>query len=243
MVKIRQIYDIKLNIMEKANKDIIIDIENDCLKGKTISEQKRDYYLSYLVYKVRCEAAKFYNQSLDDWNFKDSKEVVISSLKSYFDKLNIKYKIIDMNDVVKGIRHQFMIVSFQSDDGEVSFIVDPTYNQFFGIKMCNSDVYKEEAGRTIKKPDLGYFILKETKEYQNLVKKFLQNGYMILNETNAKIYGDSFSRASVYLEDYNNGMSGCMYIKRFNRCAAIEKLKSSEELIDPITLNFYKNKV
>ena len=57
--------------------------------------------------------------------------------------------------------------------------------------MCNSDVYKEEAGRTIKKPDLGYFILKETKEYQNLVKKFLQNGYMILNETNAKIYGDS----------------------------------------------------
>ena len=66
---------------------------------------------------------------------------------------------------------------------------------------------------------------------------------MILNRTNAKIYGDSFSRASVYLEDYNNGMSGCMYIKRFNRCAAIEKLKSSEELIDPITLNFYKNKV
>ena len=236
MIRIaKQIYDIKLNIMENTNSDIIIDIENKCLNGHVLKESLIDYFLSYVCFVVRCEMAKLKKVSLKTYDFKDDKNITIGSLADYFRNLRIKHKIIDIANIVGGNSHLFMIAYFND---ELIYIVDPTYNQFFDIAKCNKSCFKQSENGYIKKPDPGYFILNSSLGNQEIIKRFLQNGYMVLNEKNAKIYGDSFKSASIDSNEYSE-MSGSLYIKSFKRCEEVN-LEIENILIHPKTSVFYK---
>ena len=61
---------------------------------------------------------------------------------------------------------------------------------------------------------------------------------MVLNEKNAKIYGDSFKKASIDSNEYSE-MSGSLYIKSFKRCEEVN-LEIENILIHPKTSVFYK---
>ena len=52
---------------------------------------------------------------------------------------------------------------------------------------------------------------------ENLAKEIIKNGYFLLNEESAKLYGDAFVRASKRLEFQNTkmNMTGLDYIKNF----------------------------
>ena len=82
------------------------------------------------------------------------------------------------------------------------FLIDPTYKQFFTTVRCNHGRYyaKEENTGLIVAPDPGYF-MKTEKEIE-ISKSIIENGYILLTEEVAKIYGDGFKKASISLENY-----------------------------------------
>ena len=44
-----QIFDVKINIMDNVDLDIINSIEEKCFKGESLSQNELDYYLNYVV--------------------------------------------------------------------------------------------------------------------------------------------------------------------------------------------------
>ena len=45
-----QVFDVKINIMDTADLDIINSIEEKCFNGESLSRNELDYYLNYIIY-------------------------------------------------------------------------------------------------------------------------------------------------------------------------------------------------
>lgn len=99
------------------------------------------------------------------------------------------------------------------------FLIDPTYKQFFTAVRCNYGRYyaKEENTGLIVAPDPGYFMRGENEK--NICKQIIKNGYILLDDDVAKVYGDGFKKASISLENFDNFnklnlYSGNYYVKK-----------------------------
>ncbi len=92
------------------------------------------------------------------------------------------------------------------------FVLDPTFRQFCIKENCEHSIFTDENNR-IKRvaPHPGYFIQKENLiklgvpkedaiEIEKLGRRIISKGYFYLSEKNAKIYGDTFVRASKRIE-------------------------------------------
>lgn len=123
-------------------------------------------------------------------------------------------------------------------DGKVTnylFLIDPTYKQFFTAVRCNHGRYyaKEENTGLIVAPDPGYF-MKSNKE-KMVAETIIKNGFILLTDEVAKVYGDGFEKASISLDDYNkhdviSTYTGSYYINKIKNtsteyCTELEELE------------------
>lgn len=115
-----------------------------------------------------------------------------------------------------------------SNQGTVTnqlFLIDPTYKQFFTAVRCNHGRYyaKEENTGMIVAPDPGYFM--KSREEIEVCENLIQNGYLLLTEPVAKIYGSGFQKASISLENYDqydiiSNYDGNYYIDRIKNSSS-----------------------
>lgn len=86
------------------------------------------------------------------------------------------------------------------EDGKVRneiYLLDTTYKQFFSSVRCNEGRYyvQEENTGKAANPDPGYFV----KDYE-FARELMKDGYVLLNEKNAFLYGEGFYLASLDVE-------------------------------------------
>ena len=116
------------------------------------------------------------------------------------------------------VRHSVSLVSIPiiDNDGNTQlykFLLDPTFRQFCLKENCNYDKFtdQERLKRGYVAPHPGYFMMAENlmnlgvpqetaTRTEMLGKCIISKGYFWLNEENAKLYGDTFVRASTRLE-------------------------------------------
>ena len=87
-----QIFDVKINIMDNVDLDIINSIEEKCCKGESLLQNELDYYLNYVIYQTRKILSLNKNKELSDYSFNFMCDTAQSVIARYFDKLNISYK-------------------------------------------------------------------------------------------------------------------------------------------------------
>ena len=248
-----QIFDVKINIMDNVDLDIINSIEEKCFKGESLSQNELDYYLNYVVYQTREILALNKNKELNDYSFDFMCDTAQSIIARYFDKLHISYKPVETGKAITNdiLGHSFLLADFTVDGEVKTYILDPTYNQFFDVDRCNENNFKIINGVVVKTPDLGYFALKSDENTQNVVKSLIRSGYIELTESNAKIYGDLFYKTKVGNINYFNTkleMAGSIYIKSFKKSEGrltytSEALEDMEMCLNPIYKNNLKKTV
>lgn len=130
------------------------------------------------------------------------------------------------------VRHSVSMVELpiMDIDGNIQnqkFLLDPTFRQFFLKNNCQENrFFNKPVGKVA--PDVGYFMQTDnlvklgvdTQTAINteiLAKNIIEKGYFPLTEENAKIYGDSFVRASQDFEFQTLPINktGEDYIKNF----------------------------
>lgn len=230
-----QIFDVKINIMDNVDLDIINSIEEKCFKGETLSQNELDYYLNYVIYKTREILSLNKNKELNNYSFNFMCDTAQSIIARYFDKLNISYKPVETGKaIIDGILgHSFLLANFKVDGKNITYILDPTYNQFFDVDKCRENNFKTVNGTVVKTPYLGYFALKDDERAQSIIKNLMRCGYIELTEVNAKVYGDLFYKTKVGNINYFNTnleMPGSVYINGFKKSDA--KLTYTEEALE-----------
>lgn len=124
-----------------------------------------------------------------------------------------------------------------NDDGVTNelFLIDPTYKQFFTAVRCNHGRFyaKEENTGMIVAPDPGYFM--KTSIEKEICKDIIKNGFTLLTEEVAYVYGSGFKKASISLENYGlhdviSNYDGSFYINMIKNnskdyCADLSELE------------------
>lgn len=208
--------------MENVDLDIIADIEEKCRKRESLSQSEIDYYLNYVIYQTRVLLSSKKNKDINDYKFNFMCDTAQSIIARYFDHLNISYKPVETGKAISDniLGHSFLMAYFDVDGEVKSYIIDPTFNQFFDIDKCMESNFKVVNGIVVKTPDLGYFALKADENSQNVIKNLIRCGYMELTRENAKIYGDLFYKTETGSINYFNSsleMDGNVYIKAFKK--------------------------
>lgn len=111
------------------------------------------------------------------------------------------------------------------------FQLDPTFRQFCEKENCIYDKFIDKGVEEHKyvAPHPGYFMIADNlkrlgvsneiaQKSEKLCKYIIQKGYFLLNEENAKLYGDAFARSSrrLQFQQLPIGMSGKDYIRNFD---------------------------
>lgn len=211
-------FDIKINVMDNVDMDIISNIEYKLLNGFDLTQNEVDYFLNYVSYQTRILLSLKKSKNIDDYNFMG--DTAQSIIARYFDELGLAYNAVQTQDAISKdiLGHSFIVSSFMVDGVNKSYIIDPTFNQFFDIDRCKESEFKLINNNVLKTPDLGYFALKSNENSQNVIRKLLKRGYIKLNEESAKTYGDLFYKTKLGSVNYFNSnleMSGNIYIKSF----------------------------
>ena len=121
--------------------------------------------------------------------------------------------------------HSFLIAIFNVNGINTPYLVDPTYRQFFIDDKKDYILYNSKILRT---PSPGYFIKEEDKTE---IQKLLINGYHLLDENIARIYGDSFYNTKTgYRRREFQSISGNIYINSFIK--GHEPLSTSPEELE-----------
>ena len=242
-----RIFDVKINIMDNVDLDIVNSIEEKCFQGESLSQNELDYYLNYVIYQTREILALNKQKELNDYSFDFMCDTAQSIIARYFDKLNITYKPVETGKAITDdiLGHSFLLADFTVDGENKTYILDPTYNQFFDVDKCSENNFKIINGIVVQTPDLGYFALRSDENSQNVVKRLIRSGYIELTESNAKIYGDLFYKTKVGNINYFNTkleMSGLVYIKSFKKSEA--RLTYTDEALEEMGMSLapiYKN--
>ena len=242
-----ELFNVKINVMDDVDLDIIALIEEKCTNGESLNQDEVDYYLSYVIYQTRALLSLKKFKEVSDYNYSFMCDTAQSIIARYFDKLHISYKPVETGKAITNdiLGHSFLLADFTVDGETRTYILDPTYNQFFDVDKCSENNFKIINGIVVKTPDLGYFALKSDENSQNVVKNLMRCGYMELTEANAKIYGDLFYKTKVGSINYFNTkleMSGSIYIKSFKKSEA--RLTYNEEMLEELGMGLnpiYKN--
>lgn len=230
------IINFKPVVINKVNGEIISEIEYKIINNISITKEEIKYLLDYIIYLTRYKI----NSKLD--NYENKCDLAQSILYYYFQQLNCNiYPCMTQNVITNNIvGHSFLVISFLVDDKIENYLIDPTYIQFFTKEKCNDNKYfinPNHPYNILITPDPGYFI-KEEKFY--LIQNLIDQGYTILTDDIARIYGDSFYNTKVGGEDKNlKSIPGNIYINSFlkgkeNISKTITELEQSNLLIEPI---------
>lgn len=130
--------------------------------------------------------------------------------------------------------HAFGTVTFPYNGGEITYLIDSTYRQFFTTNRCNEGRYHQEEENTGLKvaPDPGYFV-----EDESFARNLMRNGYVPLTKENATKYGEAFYKASISLEKQENlNNSNINYYE--NIINSNEDYKVDKEELEGLNLKF-----
>lgn len=125
--------------------------------------------------------------------------------------------------------HVFGTVTFPiSSNGTVeniTFLIDPTYRQFFTGVRCNEGrYYMSIEDNNVLGPDPGYFM--DNNEKIQFSNELINNGFIVLNDDNAKIYGDGFSYSNIPLSKFSDeslivdNTPGSYYVEKINNTSS-----------------------
>ena len=239
------IVDASNTIYEVSNNEVseIVLILKDVLERRNngenigISLDQADLLLKYAVSNTRKQIASFgidvVNSSLN--GFCDLAQ--ISTLLP-FENLGVSVTKNSIEEVFNSVNHHvFGTVTFPiSNNGiveDITFLVDPTYRQFFTSIRCNEGrYYMSLEDNNILGPDPGYFM--DTNDKINFSKELINKGFIILNSENAKIYGDAFSYSNVSLSKLPehsliiDNTPGSYYIDKINNTSKDYSLDISD---------------
>lgn len=233
------IIDFKPTIIKNINKEKISEIEYKIINRISINKEEVKYLLDYIIYLTRCKI----NSNLDNYEYKC--DLAQSMLYYYFQKLNCNVSLCMTQNVITNniIGHSFLVINLLMDNQSTNYLIDPTYIQFFTKEKCNDNKYfinPNYPHNVLITPDPGYFIKKED---ISKIKSLINQGYEVLTEDIARIYGDSFYNTKTGEFDKNfKSIPGNIYINAFlkgkeNISKTLEELEESNLNIEPIYID------
>ncbi len=202
------------------NKDIessekIKQIEDKCLNNSMLTEDEIKSLLGNLSYEVRKRIADYEGKDMDDYLYPYKCDLAQSMIYYYLNDLGIKVNPVNTNEVFNGVTgHSIVLASFDTLEGEKTYLVDPTYIQFFSKENCDASKFTIINNKVCIAPDPGFFVVEENKE--NVVLPLLENGFIEFTDDVSLVYGDSFyrTRQGAEVEEIRNHFaSGSMYRK------------------------------
>lgn len=171
----------------------ILSFENlDSIKDKRLTDDQIELVLNTIVQNGREFLSKENNivrDSLLDFCIKTSR-----FLTGTFNKYVDIYTLRTDNIYDSSFGHEFNVVQLLHIDGSIKqYIVDITYRQFFLLSKCNENriyhIFRNDVSP-------GFFFKDEM-----IARELLTKGFIEINETTAKIYGDSFILATLTREN------------------------------------------
>ena len=225
-----KIIDFKLN-EEIANQETISQIEELCKNNELLTVDDINSLLGNLSYLVRKKIADYEGVNMMEYSYSYKCDLAQSMICYYLNNLGIKANPVNTNEVINGVcGHSLVVASFNTESGEKTFLVDPTYIQFFDKEKCSPSKFVILQDRVCISPDPGYFIVENGCE--ETVKPLLENGYIELTEEVAKAYGDSFfqtKQGTSFDQIKSNVATGLDYIRWFKNYKS-NLSKTEEEL-------------
>lgn len=223
-------FDINDNIEDSGR---ILEIEQLCKDNSLLDIESIELLLSNLSYIVRKKIADYEGRDMHDYSYSNKCDLAQSMICYYLISLGIKVNPVNTNEVIKDVcGHSLVIATFKTTLGEKTYLIDPTYLQFFCKENCNINKYVIINNIVCISPDPGYFVVKNNNS--DVILSLLQNGYIEFDEEVAKVYGDSFfqTKQGTHLNLINNNVaSGSNYIRWFNHYTS-NLSKTKEELKD-----------
>ena len=199
-------------IYDISDNTVLVDddyIENivDKIKNKfELDDEEINYYLSSLLYELKLRL----NKIAKDDSYKGLCSYAQCALHYTLEKLGVKHY---MHRTLKTIDsdctdHYFLIAEFNVMGEIKSYILDPTYRQFFVSETC----YKNDG--KLRNPGKYYL---EHPEYKECVTELLRNGYILMKDDIIKMYGDSFYYNKIMPDGFNSELPLYVYKKLFKR--------------------------
>ncbi len=216
-------------IMESTPKTVNIDpqiieiLEQKVLSKEPLTEEEINIFLDYICYETRC---KFTND-INNFSFQFKCDKAQAIITHYLNSLKVEvHPCMTQNVITEDIEgHSFLIAIFNVNGINTPYLVDPTYRQFFIDDKKDYILYNSKILRT---PSPGYFIKEEDKTE---IQKLLINGYHLLDENIARIYGDSFYNTKTgYRRREFQSICGNIYINSFIK--GHEPLSTSPEELE-----------
>ena len=222
------------------NRNINIDqcarIEEAIKENKSISLNDAEEFLRNISYLVR----RSINPNMDNFDLKC--DLAQAILGHYFNKINCRYAPCATHNVITSQidGHSFVVITLNVEGEDKSFLLDPTYIQFFHKDKCQRDNYFVSPmypDKVLLTPDAGFFIKEEDKEPVDFLLRY---GYIELTEEYARIYGDSFLNTKTGTNPSTlryQSMPGSIYIKSFLKgneplSKTEQGLKESNQLLE-----------
>ncbi len=202
---------------------VIEMLEQKILSKEPLTEEEINIFLDYICYQTRCK----FTDDVSNFSFQFKCDKAQAIITHYLNSLEVEtHPCMTQNVITKDIEgHSFLIAIFNVNGTTVPYLIDPTYRQFFIDDKKEYIIYNNQILRT---PSPGYFIKKEDKKE---IQKLLINGYHILDEKIARIYGDSFynTKTGYKSRDFQS-ISGSIYINSFLK--GNEPLSKTENELD-----------
>ncbi len=187
--------------IEEPDKELVVESLKHLDEAKSnnvgIDEAEAKNILDYVLYYTRRNFT-YLGVDIKKHSMNGFCELAQSLSIRPFEDLGLKVtKNLAENDFGYMEHHAFGTVTFPiNENGRVvdrTYLIDPTYRQFFTSTRCHEGMYyiKDKDTNKYKKPDPGYFV-----ENIEFAKELMSRGYIELNSENAKTYGSAFSQAS-----------------------------------------------
>ena len=216
--------------------DKIREIEEKCKSGTPLDMLEAEALLRNLSYEVRKRIAEYEGKDMDDYSYSYKCDLAQSIICHYLDGLNIRTNPVNTNEVIDGVcGHSLLIANINTTEGDKTYLVDPTYIQFFDKENCDINKLIVLDNRVCISPAPGFFVVNGGNT--ELLMPLLTDGFIEFTEDVAKAYGDSFFQTKQGTDPdqiVNNVASGASYMKWFQQITS--KLSKSEEELASMNL-------
>lgn len=191
-----------------VDNNLLSQIEEKVINKQEVTDLEIQYLLTYLTYTSRKRVGKTISDPC-----LNKCDTVQSMITSYLNRLGVTTHLCTTQNVITNgiVGHSFLTADFNGK----SYLIDPTYQQFLLSQNCNESKFFHHQGVTILKPDPGYYIKEENKP---LLEGFVNNGFGLLTEELAQMYGDSFyntKQGTLAIDKSFKTIPGANYISAF----------------------------
>lgn len=210
---------------------VIKEIEKKVESNTPLSIEEVNLFLDNICYLTRCK----FTSDFENYSFEFKCDTAQAIITYYLNDLGVETHPCMTQNVITNdiVGHSFLVARLNVMGMLIPYLIDPTYRQFFTSEKNN---YLTNNSMIIRTPDPGYFIKDEDKEE---VERLLIDGYHILDENMARIYGDSFynTKTGYTTKDYKS-INGNIYLNSFTKgheplSKTKEELESEDLRIKP----------